>query len=190
MSTTYVYHTGVKGKSGRYPWGSGDRPYQRLEEAHGGIFKKKWKAASKSTDTSKKASDMSIEELEDFRKRKRLENYYKQNKDPSKLETAADIARNSNEAFTRAKAQIDEMYREERKRDRDRMDLSNFSDEELRKAVSRLQLEAQYKSLSPSDVKKGEVIAKETLSTLGSIAAVTASTLGIVISVRKLMGKD
>ena len=24
-------HVGVKGKSGRYPWGSGDRPYQRLE---------------------------------------------------------------------------------------------------------------------------------------------------------------
>lgn len=24
-------HSGVKGRSGRYPWGSGDRPYQRLE---------------------------------------------------------------------------------------------------------------------------------------------------------------
>lgn len=27
-----IYQTGVKERSGRYPWGSGDRPYQRLEK--------------------------------------------------------------------------------------------------------------------------------------------------------------
>lgn len=29
----YLSHSGVQGKSGRYPLGSGDRPYQRLERA-------------------------------------------------------------------------------------------------------------------------------------------------------------
>lgn len=33
----FISHTGVKGRSGRYPWGSGDRPYQRLENSKGGI---------------------------------------------------------------------------------------------------------------------------------------------------------
>lgn len=27
-----IYQTGVRERSGRYPWGSGDRPYQRLEK--------------------------------------------------------------------------------------------------------------------------------------------------------------
>lgn len=32
MSNSFeLEHSGVKGRSGRYPWGSGDRPYQRLE---------------------------------------------------------------------------------------------------------------------------------------------------------------
>lgn len=30
-----IFHYGVKGKSGRYPWGSGGRPYQRLEGTRG-----------------------------------------------------------------------------------------------------------------------------------------------------------
>lgn len=33
-----ILHYGVKGKSGRYPWGSGGRPYQRLEKPRGGII--------------------------------------------------------------------------------------------------------------------------------------------------------
>lgn len=27
-----IYHYGILKRSGRYPWGSGDRPYQRLEQ--------------------------------------------------------------------------------------------------------------------------------------------------------------
>ena len=27
-----IYHFGIKERSGRYPWGSGDRPYQRFEK--------------------------------------------------------------------------------------------------------------------------------------------------------------
>lgn len=38
MSEFYIIsHTGVKGRSGRYPWGSGDRPYQRLEQPKRGF---------------------------------------------------------------------------------------------------------------------------------------------------------
>ncbi len=33
-----LYHFGTKGHSGRYPWGSGGRPYQRLEKPKGGGF--------------------------------------------------------------------------------------------------------------------------------------------------------
>lgn len=30
-------HAGVKGRSGRYPWGSGERPFQRLEGMPSGV---------------------------------------------------------------------------------------------------------------------------------------------------------
>ena len=35
-----IYHYGIKGRSGRYPWGSGDRPYQRLEKQVGKLERK------------------------------------------------------------------------------------------------------------------------------------------------------
>lgn len=35
-----IYHYGIKGRSGRYPWGSGDRPYQRLEKRVGKLERK------------------------------------------------------------------------------------------------------------------------------------------------------
>lgn len=45
--TNELYHVGMPGRSGRYPWGSGDRPYQRLEgkkqKKSSGLFKKKKK---------------------------------------------------------------------------------------------------------------------------------------------------
>lgn len=45
--TNELCHVGMPGRSGRYPWGSGDRPYQRLEgkkqKKKSGLFKKKKK---------------------------------------------------------------------------------------------------------------------------------------------------
>lgn len=29
-----IYHYGIKRRSGRYPWGSGDRPFQSTESSH------------------------------------------------------------------------------------------------------------------------------------------------------------
>lgn len=37
-----IKHFGKKGKSGRYPWGSGERPYQRLEKRRG-LFRRRKK---------------------------------------------------------------------------------------------------------------------------------------------------
>ncbi len=45
-------HTGVKERSGRYKWGSGDRPYQRLEKTGKRLFRieKKREAAQAKAD--------------------------------------------------------------------------------------------------------------------------------------------
>lgn len=36
-----IYHYGIKRRSGRYPWGSGDRPYQSEEISKKDIKKKR-----------------------------------------------------------------------------------------------------------------------------------------------------
>lgn len=42
-----IYHFGVQGRSGRYPWGSGDRPYQRLEGKRSSMERKLGRSFSK-----------------------------------------------------------------------------------------------------------------------------------------------
>lgn len=42
-----LYHFGVQGRSGRYPWGSGYRPYQRLEGKRSKMEKRLGKKFSK-----------------------------------------------------------------------------------------------------------------------------------------------
>lgn len=55
ISSDELYHGGPG--SGRYPWGSGDRPYQRLEQAHGGIFRRKRRTTESMRDTLNKAQE-------------------------------------------------------------------------------------------------------------------------------------
>lgn len=51
-----LYHFGTKTNSGRYPWGSGGRPYQRLEKPKRkiGLFKSKKLEQKKKEDYEKK----------------------------------------------------------------------------------------------------------------------------------------
>lgn len=51
-----LYHYGTKEHSGRYDWGSGDRPYQRLEGAHGGVFRRKRKTTESIREINRKAT--------------------------------------------------------------------------------------------------------------------------------------
>lgn len=46
-----IEHFGKKGKSGRYPWGSGERPYQRLEKRRGLFRRKKKEPTSEAIET-------------------------------------------------------------------------------------------------------------------------------------------
>ena len=60
-----------------------------------------------------------------------------------------------------------------------KIDVSKMSDEELRKRVNRLQMEQQYKSLSPAKVSKGELYTKNFMkaATAATVATSTALTL-------------
>lgn len=61
----YLSHAGVQGKSGRYPLGSGDRPYQRLERARRPGFFARRKEAKRQKELLEKKKKL----LEETRKK-------------------------------------------------------------------------------------------------------------------------
>lgn len=64
----HIFHEGVLEKSGRYPWGSGEFPYQRLMRAEG-----YWKTLSKKGYNEVEIAKMAgFDTVKEFRARKRL----------------------------------------------------------------------------------------------------------------------
>ena len=64
--------------------------------------------------------------------------------------------------------------------------VKDFTDEELKKKVSRLQLEKQYRDLSKSNVTKGKEFATKIIT-----SSVSAAVTGIaVVKIRKALGGD
>ena len=160
-------HDGVKRRSGRYPWGSGDRPYQSEERAK-----------------RKKAKDMSDQELQDAVKRKTLENTYnKLYPSPSELEVVKKSVDSTRDLAKEAKKFVPE-----KPKGRERMDLSNMTDQELRTKINREILEKQYSDLFGPPIKepKGREFVRETLEIGGSVLAVASTALGIALAVQKL----
>lgn len=73
-----------------------------------------------------------------------------------------------------------------------RMDLSKMTDQELRQAISREQLERQYNDLfgktESAKISKGWQFARNTLETAGTVLAVGSSALGIALAIKELKG--
>lgn len=68
--------------------------------------------------------------------------------------------------------------------------LSQMSDQELNKRLNRLNMEKNYKTLlSEKRTSRGATYAKEALSIVGNVAAITASVATTAIAVKKLMNK-
>lgn len=65
-------------------------------------------------------------------------------------------------------------------------DVKSMSDDELRKVVTRLQMERQYSQLSPSSVSKGKTAAQNIMKAGTTIAAVTTTGLTIYNNAGKI----
>ena len=73
-----------------------------------------------------------------------------------------------------------------------RMNLSKMSDQELRQAISREQLERQYNDLfgktETAKISKGRQYTRDTLEIAGSVLAIGSSALGIALAIKELKG--
>ena len=73
-----------------------------------------------------------------------------------------------------------------------RMDLSKMTDQELRQAISREQLERQYNDMfgktESVKISKGREFVKNTIETAGTVLALGSSALGIALAIKDLKG--
>ena len=80
--TDHLAHFGIKRKSGRYPWGSGKRPYQGASASNGttrsGSGKRPYQGASASNGTTRSGfvKDFSDDELKEAINRLKMEKEY------------------------------------------------------------------------------------------------------------------
>ena len=65
-------------------------------------------------------------------------------------------------------------------------DLSKMSDEDLRKQVSRMNLEQNYRNLSGVDKSRGAEITRNILEGVGSVVTVGASAVAIIMGIKAL----
>ena len=65
-------------------------------------------------------------------------------------------------------------------------DLSKMSDEDLRKQVSRMNLEQSYRNLSGIDKSRGAEITRNILEGVGSVVTVGASAVAIIMGIKAL----
>ena len=74
-------------------------------------------------------------------------------------------------------------------RPKNKMNLSEMSDKEMRERINRELLERQYNDMfAPQKTSRGREYAAKTLEVAGSALAVTSSALGIALAIKELRG--
>lgn len=139
-----------------------------------------------------RAKDLSDDELKDYIRRDQLEKTYNkitgQNK--SKLDSAREAINNTGNIARQLKSKNEESMRAQTYKPR--MDLSKMTNKELQDAINRENLELQYNRLfaeEKSTVTKGQRYANDILETVGAVAAIAGSAIGIAVSIKQLRGK-
>lgn len=161
-------HTGVKFRSGRYKYGSGDRPHQH--DGRGGS-----------------ARDMSDDDLKKAVARKGLERQYNKMYGNNKLEKTKNLVDATSGAVNRASNKSREKVN--RRPKRERMNLDGMTDKELRDKINRELLEKQYSDLFGPEVEtvtKGERVASEVLDYASDVLAIGSSALAIALAIKGL----
>lgn len=175
-----LYHWGVKGMK----WGI--RRYQNKDGSLTAAGQKRYAREAKeqrykdydeSTGTYSKKTKKGKQELE-FDANKYARKDYQRAKNLS--DNTSQATRNLREINNKAL----------RNRSKEKMDLSNMTDKEMRDRINREILERQYNDMfAPQKISKGREFATKFLEYAPETLAVASSSLAIALSVKELMGK-
>lgn len=140
-SDDFLEHYGIPRRSGRYPYGSGENPYQRT-------------GRGKSTSSNRKDSKLSSSKHTD-KKKKRLEVKNKKLKEKLEKKRKEDEAKKAAEEKNRA-AQREKILRNPKLLYKHR---SQFTDQEIKDALKHFDVEKQLRNVSKNEMRRGKEIA-------------------------------
>ena len=156
---------------------------------------------------------MSDSELRDAVNRKRLENRYKELKTGRGTNVSRSIESATGKAGQLAKAQygdkntktktvnaagnvvkdagkiVDKATETKIKADRNKIDTSKLSKEDLQKAINRMELEKEYEKLSKSEIERGKILTTDALQNIGLVASTAADVVTLAVLLNKVMNK-
>lgn len=164
-------HSGVKGMK----WGV--RRYQNKDGSLTPAGKKRYDRDVRENNAKKKDNRINIDGPDPKRWAK---------EDTSRAKNVVD----SSSGMVRELKNIERSSRPTPKKQK--MDLSNMTDQQLRDRINRANLEKQYNDLfgqtEAPKVSKGREIASNILETAGTVLAIGSSALGIALAIKELRG--
>lgn len=171
-----LYHYGMPERSGRYPWGSGERPYQRdslkknfgktFERVNNGTYRKRKKRVDKALSrTQKQGKD-------------------KPNVSPAER-TLKDVNRIVDDSGNVARkiSNIKSSKKERQLRSEFQDEANKMSNNELRQVIERMNLEDTYVNKKTSRYSNGKSKALEVLDIAGDFASMGLSVAAIVATI-------
>lgn len=200
-------HYGTPRHSGRYPWGSGKRPKQRLERSKdedddfivsgsrvvSGVRStvSKEKKQKESEKSPKKKATESLKEDTAYRKA------LSENESLKKMKiSSADLAKSaghfkgaasSMESVSKGVSNAWDDLHNAKYRNKDRSkEVKDLSNAELQNVITRIRLEQEYNRITMPQKKSGYDRTMAALSVIGTAATVTATGLSIAAGVKAL----
>ena len=161
---TELFHHGIKGQK----WG-----IRRYQNADGSL-----------TEAGKQR--YGVESVSDIKPNSKVEKLYQKDITSSGQAQRDILKEGKNIADTLA----NQMTPKQGSKKVNKKDYSKISDEELRKKVNRLSLERQYGDLTGDNkyVMTGKEVTREILQTIGAVAGIAGSAVGIALAVKQLRG--
>lgn len=177
VTTNELYHYGMPKRSGRYPFGSGERPFQSLSKSTRNRYQND---DGSLTDAGKAAKEKYI----NTNAFKKTRNTYYQNL-KGDINDVTDVG---NEAVKTGKSVL-RLYDHLTKKEY-ALDLSNMSDQELQKAINRMNLEQNYTRLisNQKTTSKGRQVVEDILDVTGDVVTVGGSIAAMALAINKIRG--
>lgn len=166
---------------------------------HHGIKGMKWgvrrtkKQLGHDTGDSYTISRRAQRQLEKGERKERLNKAFsptvKNGKDKPNISPAEKITKDSGKLVDNTSSAVDSVYKMHKMRKGSTNPASKMSDQELRDAVNRMNLERSYNSLMESkNVSRGKEYTMETLNVVGSVVGIAGAAFGIATAIKELRG--